>query len=112
MPGYKRRAPRLSQACKVCGVLIRSTTKSGLCHDCYRDQEHGKQRKYRLRGHSTTRGICMVCKRNRLVPVGKHPKWFRCDTCNRYLQQEGFLAGESFVGAANIRVPHYGMWRQ
>ena len=112
MAGHNHRGPAKTHVCTRCGIAIAARRKLGLCYDCYLDAHAGRTGRYRLRGRSREYGTCMVCKRRRLVPTGKDKRWFRCDTCQRYLEGEGFLAGDSFVGRGNIHVPSRGMWRR
>ena len=102
----------MTKPCANCGVPIQRRIGAVLCHDCYQEKHAGRSGRYRRKGHARERGTCMLCKRDRLVPEGKDKRWFRCDTCNRRLEGEGFLAGDAFVGRGSLYVPRNGMWRR
>ena len=101
----------LTKNCTICGIAISSRCQLGLCRDHYLETRAGRNGRYRRRGRVREYGKCMICKRKRLVPDGKDKRYFRCDTCNLRLEQEGFLAGDAFARRASLKIPTRGMWR-
>ena len=67
-----------AKSCSTCGAaLSKYNGKTGLCRPCF--LKTGASR--RGRG-MVERGVCHCCRRVRLIPDGKDPRWFRCAACD------------------------------